>query len=312
MRDFDEVTRRVFALYDAHGYREGLRASIEADRLFPKMRNRTLFWIACFYSLVGDSEEAIRTLRGAVARGYFWHESTLLNENDLRPLRGDARFKEVVSRSNELWKRAQRNSKPRLKVFVPRRGEKFPLMVTLHGRGGNAVDHAKRWASLTRVGVACAIPQSSQVAQKGLFCWDDELTANKEVGAALVKVSRSYPIDSKKVLLGGTSQGGALAVKMALEQKLLKIKGFVVVVPAVRDVGPLVELIPRAAAGGLRGYFFTGERDSSRPKIEELYHEMEARRLPCRLDVQQGLGHEYPKNFAPKLASAVRFVLSSS
>ena len=62
MPDFGRVTRQVFALYAKKDYENGLRVSIRADRAFPRMRNRTLYWVACFYSLLGKSEAAISTL----------------------------------------------------------------------------------------------------------------------------------------------------------------------------------------------------------------------------------------------------------
>jgi acetyl esterase/lipase len=312
MPDFDRVTKQVFALYAKKDYEKGLRVSIQAGRTFPRMRDRTSYWVARFYSLLGESEAALSTLHDAVGRGCYWNEDALLQEPDLKPLHGDTRFDEIVRRSEQLRKSAQRHVKPGLRVFIPRvsKGKKFPLMVTLHGRTGNAAEHAKRWASLTSLGVVCAVPQSSQLFQKGAYCWDDTIQAQKEVSDAFKRIVRSYPIDPRKVLIGGKSQGGALAVKIALEQKPLKTKGFVVNVPAFEDVDSLVKLVPSAARNGLRGYFFTGENDPGRVRIEKLYHEMDTGGLPCRLVVHPKLGHDYPENFGPKLASAVKFVLS--
>ena len=182
-------------------------------------------------------------------------------------------------------------------------------MVTLHGRNGNMAEHAKRWTPLRSLGFVLAVPQSSQLFQRGGYCWDDPARAHKEASVAIKKVMRSYPIDPQRVLIGGTSQGGALAVKMALEQEPVKIKGFVVNVPAFRDVESLIKLIP-SVRRGLRGYIFTGENDPGRERIERLYHEMDAENLPCRLVVQPKLGHDYPGRFGQKLVSAAKFVLS--
>ena len=312
MPDFDRVTKQVFALYEKKDYESGLRVSTKADKTFSRKRDRTLYWVACFQSLLGKSEAAISTLQDAVGRGYYWNKDALLQEPDLKPLHGDSRFEEIVKRSEELRMGAQRYVKPMLKVFAPgtSKGRKYPLMVTLHGRNGNAVDHAKRWKSLRTLDVICAIPQSGQLFHRGAYCWDDAERARKEASAHIKKVMRSYPVDSEKVLVGGTSQGGALAVRMALEQEPVRIKGFIVNVPAIRDFDSLIRLLPRAAKKGLRGYIFTGENDPGRGRIEKLCDEMDSMGLPCRLKVQPKLGHDYPWGFDSKLAAAAKFVLA--
>lgn len=245
--------------------------------------------------------------------GYFWHKDTLLQEPDLKPLHGDSQFNMIVRRSEKLRMEAMHHVKPRLEVFLPRaasQGAKFPTMVTLHGRSGNALEHSKRWRSLTVSGIICAVPQSGQVFQKGMYCWDDAETAEKEVDEAFRKLIDSYPTEAAQMMTGGFSQGGAVAVRMALERRPVKIKGFVAVSPAFREIDSLVQMIRRGVRVGLKGYLFTGENDPSRTRIEELHHKMVGEGLPCKLAVEPGVGHDYPRNFRLRLASATKFVLS--
>ncbi|MDG7016534.1 MAG: hypothetical protein JRM82_04070 [Nitrososphaerota archaeon] len=254
----------------------------------------------------------METLEGAVKQGYFWHMDRLLQEPDLKPLHGSPRFERIVNKSEGLRQKAQLHAKPLLKVLYPRaKRDGYPLMVTLHGRGGNATEHAERWRSLTAQGVLTAFPQSSQVFDKGGYCWDDEAIAERELGGAVAKLMRTHRVDPEKFVMGGFSQGGTLALKLALEQKPARTKGFVAVVPALRGkMDSLMPLIDGAAERGLRGYLFTGERDFARSAVEQFHKEARAIELSCGLSVEKNLGHDYPNDFGPKLASAVKFVLA--
>jgi serine/threonine protein kinase/tetratricopeptide (TPR) repeat protein len=56
----------------------------------------TLYNVACVYSLLGQTEEAIDTLSRAVAQGYA-HKEWILNDADFKPLHGHARFQALLA-----------------------------------------------------------------------------------------------------------------------------------------------------------------------------------------------------------------------
>ena len=307
---FERIRTHVFALYGRRQYQEGLALSLKARRSYPREKRDTTYWVACFYSLVGDTEKSLRTLKEAVEGGLWWSPNGLLDEPDLKPLRDRREFQEVLEECSRLQRKAQRTSKPRLLVFSPRAGKhELPLLITLHGRNGNAREHAKLWKASTQHGLIYAAPQSSQMYSTGRFCWDDRDRGKKEVADAFRRIAKSRAIRKEEVMLGGFSQGGALAVRMALEAEPIGAKGFVCVSPALTEVVSLMPLIGEAVKRRVRGYLITGERDPSRPLIEELHRKLTSKGLACRLEVNPHLGHEYPENFPSTLSSAIEFLL---
>jgi non-specific serine/threonine protein kinase len=56
----------------------------------------TLYNVACVYSLMGQIDEAIDSLRRSVARG-FTHKAWIQNDADFKPLHGDPRFQDLLA-----------------------------------------------------------------------------------------------------------------------------------------------------------------------------------------------------------------------
>jgi adenylate cyclase len=56
----------------------------------------TLYNVACVYSLLGQTEQAIDTLGLAVAKG-FAHKEWIVNDADFRPLHGHPRFQALLA-----------------------------------------------------------------------------------------------------------------------------------------------------------------------------------------------------------------------
>ena len=142
------------------------------------------------------------------------------------------------------------------------------------------------------------------------FCWDDPEKGRQEVAQAFSRITKTHRVDTSRALLGGFSQGGALAISMALEGKPVSVKGFVGIAPAFQNLKPLIPLIGGAVKRGVKGYLITGDRDPGRRQVEQLYCEFEAKDLPCKLEVRPNLGHDYPRDFAAMLPGVVQFLLS--
>lgn len=80
-------------------HREGLEVDRRLVRLVPD--NPTVHYnLACSLALVGDREEALTALEAAVEHGYV-DVDFLLQDEDLKTLRGDPRFLELVERLRE-------------------------------------------------------------------------------------------------------------------------------------------------------------------------------------------------------------------
>jgi predicted esterase len=207
-------------------------------------------------------------------------------------------------------------------VFCPDRvDETSPLLLALHMRLANAEDTAVQWMASVSAGLVLAVPQSSQVAGVNAFCWDDIPRAAQDLAAVYTQLREAHTFDPDRVIVAGASQGGGLAITLALNGGVLPSQRFIAVVPFIQDaqdtialrqadIATLTPAIDRGVRRGTRGWLLTGGQDFGRSHVEQLYREMVRRGLPCEFVLEPDLGHEFPIDFDSKLLSALTFVLS--
>lgn len=316
-RDFLRMRQDVFGRYRAGDYAGALDAAQAAAARFPDRDATTIYWIACLEAQSGQHDRAVHTLRAALTRGLWWSAQLLQSERDLAPLRERQDFRETVAEHDRRRMTAEASSSPEVVIVPPEdRGAAFigkaapPLVLALHMRNSSARDAVPWWAPVAAGGAVLALPQSSQRVSVTGHCWDDEARAHQDLAWALAEVRRHNQFDPDRVILAGASQGGKLAVALALHGAPIRARGFIAVAPSITDPAPLLQLVAAAAARGLRGWLLTGEKDGCRPGVEALHRHMEAEGRPCVLCVVPGLGHDFPNDFAARLPAALEYVLS--
>lgn len=87
-------------------------------------------------------------------------------------------------------------------------------------------------------------------------------------------------------------------------------RGFIAVVPAIREARELTKITAVAAERGLRGWIVTGEHDHFRPGLEAFFTRGRAAGLECELEVVPGLGHDFPDDFPTLLVRGLNALLA--
>ena len=308
-REFHRVRGKVLELYRQERYQESLETAFKARSRFPEKEGETIYWIACLKCRLGKTEEALHVLLGALEQGHWWGEHWLLNDPDLEPIRGRPEFRKIMEVSEERQQAAQAQAKPKLLVLPLEEWERPPLLIALHGMGGSAEGSAPYWEAAQEIGFLVAIPQSSQVVSEDGYGWNDGNLARREMAAHWERLQREYHLDPERVILAGASQGGRLAIELALEGEPIPARRFIAVVPAIRDPEGLACKVKEATDRGVRGWIVTGEQDYARSKVEAFCTQARAAGMGCEIEVVPGLGHDFPDDFPERLTRALDALL---
>jgi predicted esterase len=309
-REFQRFRERTFRLYTGGRYADALALVERESSRFPARWGDTLYWRGCLTAVMGDRENALRLLEEAVERGHWWSEATLRGEPDFTALRGDARFEALIEACRGRHARAEAGARAELFTFSPRADPPWPLVIALHGSGGEAEEFAERWQPAVAAGWLLAVPQSSGLVAPGRFGWGDRDRARREIGDHYQALVRQHPVDRDRVIVAGFSQGGATAVWLALAGAL-PARGFVGVACAARDLDEVRALAGSARARGIRGYLVVGDRDYVFQPARDLVEVLGAAGVAARLETGAGLGHEMPADFEPGLLTGLQFVAGS-
>ena len=135
----------------------------------------------------------------------------------------------------------------------------------------------------------------------------------KEIKAHYQELSEKHQVDFDRVVVGGFSKGGEMAIWLALKE-VIPMAGFVAVNPG----GPFIQEIENwqpmleacQSLPSLRGFFLVGENDARIENIKALHEKFNTHGLTSDLVVAPEIGHDFPADFDQILAEALRFVIS--
>ena len=311
-QDFFQAADPLFQCYNRGDYAGALEIAEQLAVRYPEQAIHTCFWRICLTSRLTRIDDALRLLAEGLAAGYWWSEGGLHKDPDLAPLQGLPEFEQMVSTSHALQMAAQAGVQPDLRVYTPdsKVPSPYPLLIALHGRGHSLEnDNAPYWKHACQLGWLVAVPRSSQLSWPDAYGWDDSKLAGKEIAAHYDTLCAQYPIDRQRLVIAGMSQGGALAVHLALAGKLPAC-GFLAVVPGNSVTEGLEVLIQSAQGRGLRGYLVAGGKDPRYEMFKQIHALFLQHGIPCEMEDHPELGHEFPTDFEKSLKKALNFILA--
>jgi phospholipase/carboxylesterase len=251
--DFLDVDLNIYLQRAAIAYRKGKFKEAAQNYLYVLRHGyadeRALYNLSCCYALMREDELAAKTLIRAVKAGYI-NIINIKNDKDFRLIKGKPYFSNAL-RQQEEWSNSlgeviyvpgSRLFKCRL--HLPRkfdRKKSYPLVIGLHGNGGNADGFDPTWQLFGKPDFIFAaaegpypymlnyrskVKQCSweiQIQDEELWMRADPLSVENILGIARY-LSQEYPISS--IFLLGHSQGAGYAYITGIKNPTL-IKGII-------------------------------------------------------------------------------------
>lgn len=307
-KEFRVLREQVFSLYQRQRYAEALAILEQNADTFPQQATRIYNWRMCLANLSGDPQLALELFQQAINLGLWWPEEMLRSDPDLTGLQGTPAFEELVGICEERAAQARAASRPQLSIRLPQTlNAPLPLLVVLHGRNSSAMEIMSKWEPLLEQGWIIAAPTSSQILGPNAYGWDNLEIAKMEIETHLAALQRDYPVDAQKILFGGFSQGGGLAIWLALQGRQPTAK-FLAIAPFIADV----EQITVPDQYQARGYIIYGDADDELAQIQAILERLRKLSVEYITEEVVGLGHEFPPQFAQSLERAMNFLFLNS
>lgn len=307
----EEVEQQFHHLVQDGAYAEAFDLVTREAHVFPEYAQKVIYyWRMSMACRLKKKVLALHLLEEAVQAG-LWYAG-LESDADFQLLYGEPEFERLAKLGMTHRSRAIANAVPVVKTLQPGTTPPWPLLLALHGSNANVEVQGVHWLSAVENGWLVALPQSSQVYAPGTYTWNDWDWAQQEVCERYAALCNSYSIDPTRVVIGGFSQGGGLALWLGLSGAI-KAQGLLLVGPFLDEISQIVPLLEKRVPDGLRVYLGAGQRDRYCHAIaEQLASLLPTYGIVCKLDDYPDLEHSFPADFEKKLPEALTFLGSGS
>lgn len=261
---------------------------------------------ACAFSLSSNKKQALKYAKIALESGMLNFEE----DKDFDNIRNTGKFKKIIKASN-IRIAALKSPPNKLPItYMPKgynKDEAHPLIVILHGYGGNPANIIELYKPLANernsILLSC---RASEIMTENSFYWDYE---NKEALTFLRRQIEStikkFNVDPQKVMLTGFSQGGYLTYDFGLKNADL----FSALLPVAGRIPQKLEQ-HQLANKNLKIYSIAGlqEPESFLATYEKLDDRLDKLNIEYQLKFYN-IGHEYPKNNEEELLKAFDWLM---
>jgi hypothetical protein len=305
MAEYRSLLESVLPLYIGGRYADALQI-VRTATGHPSPAD-TAHLTACLLACAGDPAAAVAELQAAYDAGQWWDRHLLEDDDDLAAAHAVDGWSALVTASAERCAAAQSDPVPAPVVVRPS-GEPTVTLVVLHGGGSDGADTAPHWAAAVEDGALLIAPSSSNRTTPTRRNWPDLMLGGHDVDRAL---ELTPPATGVPVVLGGASAGGRQAMLMTLTADPLAPARFLVVSPALSRIELDPGTVRRAGDRGVRGHVVIGADDDSRADVTTKVAQLSAAGVVTTLDVVDGVGHDYPEDFAGRLRAALPPLLAA-
>lgn len=181
--------------------------------------------------------------------------------------------------------------------YRPQRGGQQPVIMYLHGRGGNAAEDCRKWAKVaTRFGwLVC--PQGPEDRGNGTHTWQNNVGEGQRIIDATMKSLRDRfkrRVRTRGNVLVGFSEGAFIAMQVGLHNPGTWNRWFILAANDQYWWNDANDLLKQARRNMRRVFLLTGERDGVAANTVRVGETLHKSKIPTKVKIVPGLGHEIP------------------
>jgi predicted esterase len=181
--------------------------------------------------------------------------------------------------------------------YKPRSKAQRPILMYLHGRGGNAMEDCRKWARVARQFGWVLCPQGPSETDSGGRTWNNDAdSAKKIVDAAVAALKERFKgrVRTKGDILIGFSEGAYIAQQIGLRDPAHWNRWLILAANDKYWWGDAPQLLEQNRAKIRRVYLFTGENDQVAENTKRAGEMLKDAHIRVRVKIEPGLGHEVP------------------
>jgi len=186
--------------------------------------------------------------------------------------------------------------------------KEYPILFVFHGNNRNLQQVRTIWTTdVIKDEFIAVYLQSYIYMSNSAYQWrlNDEKT-NKEFKEIYEQIIKQYPVNKSKVIFSAMSMGGSIAIDYAFNQ-FVPVSGLVLncpVIPSISDssINTFVDKNKKIA-------IITGENDWALKSQKSLIYKVDSLEGNSKITVNEGLGHQFAKDFSTKLDGYLEWIL---
>jgi predicted esterase len=183
--------------------------------------------------------------------------------------------------------------------YKPRSKSQRPILLYVHGRGGNALEDCRKWARVARRFGWIVCPQGPAAADGGGRAWNNDAdTAKRIIDATVAALKDKFKgrVRTHGDVLIGFSEGAFIAQQVGLKDPAHWNRWLILAANDRYWFGDQPQLLEQNHAKIRRVYLFTGENDQVAENTRRAGDMLKTAHIPVKVKIVPGLGHEVPSD----------------